>query len=381
MLFIYLFNQIIKDLTFNKIKTSIVLLSLIFAVTPFLILLSIAIQGESMIIKDFSKGFSLNMMKVNSVKPLPTLLDDADSYFIKSVEEPFEKKVKVEMGLSLFQVDALYVGRRYFDFHQIKLLKGTLFSDFNYVSDTPICILNIHPKWSDYLQSVFSIGKLIIIDSEPYRLIGYVSTQDVFQDHVPRVFIPKNLYKDEVSRYSYLFEIHDFNKLQLGETILTSLVQRLMDNPRDKSYNIQDQQGRLNSIYAILEKIKFGLTLSVSLCFMVGGFGISNIMFLSVQSRTREIGVLKAIGATKYFVLTQFLMESMIIATIGAILGIILGFFIIFLISLFTVFQFTVSFLGLMMSFFISILLGAVFGFFPAWRAACLSPVEALRYE
>ena len=82
-----------------------------------------------------------------------------------------------------------------------------------------------------------------------------------------------------------------------------------MNDPKNTNFYVRDQQSRLQSIYAILKKIKFGLMLSVSVCFLVGGFGISNIMFLSVQSRTREIGVLKAIGATKRFILMQFLLR------------------------------------------------------------------------
>ena len=119
MLFLYLFQQIIKDLGFNKIITSVVLLSLVFAVTPFLILLSIVLQGESMIIQDFAKGFSLNTLKVSSSKPLPRLMNQADRFFVKSVAEPFRKEVQVRTSLSTMKSEAFYVGRRYFNFYGI----------------------------------------------------------------------------------------------------------------------------------------------------------------------------------------------------------------------------------------------------------------------
>ena len=199
------------------------------------------------------------------------------------------------------------------------------------------------------MQSVYSIGQLIFIDSIGYRLLGFVPESGVSLRQFPRLYLPVSLYSDEIKRYAYSFEIHDFNQLKIGNIILTSLVQRLMNDPKNTNFYVRDQQSRLQSIYAILKKIKFGLMLSVSVCFLVGGFGISNIMFLSVQSRTREIGVLKAIGATKRFILMQFLMQSMIIAIMGALLGIMVGLLVLLILSMVTVLRFDVSIAGIML--------------------------------
>ena len=114
---------------------------------------------------------------------------------------------------------------------------------------------------------------------------------------------------------------------------------------------------------------------------IVGGIGIMNIMLATVTQRTREIGIRRAIGATKRDILSQFIVESIIISLSGGLLGILLGVFFANAISMYTGWSTIISPVAIAISFFVAALTGLVFGMYPSIKAANLDPIEALRYE
>jgi putative ABC transport system permease protein len=114
---------------------------------------------------------------------------------------------------------------------------------------------------------------------------------------------------------------------------------------------------------------------------VVGGIGIMNIMLVSVTERTREIGIRLAVGARARDVLRQFLIEAVLLSVVGGLLGILTGYWLAPMLTKFAGFPTLISSQSVLLAFSVSAIIGVVFGFFPALKAANLDPIDALRYE
>ena len=152
----------------------------------------------------------------------------------------------------------------------------------------------------------------------------------------------------------------------------------------EEDFTVLTQSQLLGSLDAILRILTVALSSIAGISLVVGGIGIMNIMLVSVTERTREIGIRKAVGARRSSILTQFLIEAVTISLVGGVLGMIGGLGVSWFMSarLFQAYPSLASALPIVaLAFSFSVMVGIVFGVYPAWRAAQLNPVEALRYE
>ena len=169
---------------------------------------------------------------------------------------------------------------------------------------------------------------------------------------------------------------------QVQNDITTLLLQRHnITNPTQADFTVLNQASIVSTASSVTGTFTTLLAAIAAISLLVGGIGIMNMMLTTVTERTREIGLRKAIGAKKTDITLQFLAESVMLTFTGGLIGIVLGWSAAVAISLFTGITTSVSIPYILLAFFVSAAIGIIFGYYPARRAAGLSPIEALRYE
>ncbi|SCK04423.1 Macrolide export ATP-binding/permease protein MacB [uncultured Clostridium sp.] len=230
-----------------------------------------------------------------------------------------------------------------------------------------------------------ALGKEIRIGNRNYKIIGVLErSADGMQGLSPddTAFIPystaQNNIFDEftIPQIVGLAKKIDFVKLAMAE-IMDSLNYILED---DNIYTVEDAGSRIDAASESARTMNVLLISIAAIVFIVGGIGIMNVLFLSVKERTKEIGILKALGATEVNIMALFILEAVLISGFGGIIGVILSNYFIQFIKYLDV-PTSTSIEGQAIAFTFAIVTGTVFGFYPAYKASQLKPVDALNYE
>jgi len=277
----------------------------------------------------------------------------------------------------------------YFESGNWELATGRLFYDSEVRSGAPVCVIGQTIR-RELFGSQDPIGERIRLRSLSCAIVGLLESkgENTFgQDRDDTVVIPLRTLQRRLSGDE------DIQQIQLSVRESTSSekaqqeIYRLMRERRrlaqdaDDDFSIMDQQEIANTISGTTRTLTALLAAVAAISLLVGGIGIMNIMLVSVTERTREIGIRLAIGAFERDVLTQFLVEAIVLSLFGGAVGIGIALAVSYLAATVIGLPFMLDFGIVALAFLFSAGVGVVFGFFPARRAASLNPIDALRHE
>ena len=275
----------------------------------------------------------------------------------------------------------------YFTIREWPAIKGELFSDHDVKTGKKVVVIGKKIA-QDLFGSADPIDKRIRIKKMPFTVIGVLKEKGVTPDGFDQdtiIFMPISTMQRKIAGVTNKFFAMMFsakNKKLITRTasqIRSIIRQQRKLIPEDEDdftiFTQDDITQTTDAMYAILNML---LLLVASIALLVGGIGIMNIMLVTVTERTREIGIRMALGAQSNHILNQFIFEAIIICLFGGTVGIVLGLGIAQTISYFLKWGLFISFPAIGASLIVSTLIGVFFGFYPAWKASKLNPVDAL---
>ena len=398
----------------NKLRSGLTILGIVIGVTT-VITISSVINGLNNRVNDWVSSLGSNVfwvyhMPVIGVRPTAEMLArkklNLDEVLalrklphVVAADGGYQHVGQFRVG----QIDVKYKGKKVggtmlqgstaevAQVTDFTMLEGRMFTDMEDQRAAHVCVLG-HDTWESLFGDKSAIGKEIQVESEMYTVIGVLTKRKQpfgggRNQADNAVYLPlstfHNLHPEDKDMWVSV-KYDDPKNRSLVEAEIEETLRIMRKVPVDKPDDFEIFGP--DSLSKLWTQLTGGLVLFMiavsSVGLMVGGVGVMNIMLVSVTERTREIGVRKAIGATKRTILTQFTTEAVTLCAIGGIIGIFVGAVITYIIFFLPIgLPATLSATWVLIGFGVSCAIGLLFGIYPAWKAANLDPIEALRYE
>lgn len=395
----------VKALNNNKLRCFLTMLGIIIGVASVITMLAIG-QGSKNAIKEQISEMGSNMIMIHpgnmqrggvrqSADDMQTL-EVSDYEVLRSVPGVALISPSVNSGGQLVNGNNNYpssiygVNPDYLDIRKFKVKDGTMFTDHDIRVAAKVCILgktvvdNLFPDGTDPVGHVIRFGKI------PLTVIGVLEpkgTNSMGQDQDDVVIAPYTTVMKRILAIDYIQGIFaSAADEDATDQTIEAITEELRSRHRiaddaDNDFEIRSQQELSEMMNSTSDMMTVLLACIAGISLLVGGIGIMNIMYVSVTERTREIGLRMSIGARGVDILSQFLIEAVIISVSGGVIGIILGVVASWLVNAVAHWPVYIQPWSVVLSFAVCTLTGVFFGWYPARKAASLDPIEAIRYE
>ncbi len=402
-----LFRIALRAIGANKLRSFLTMLGIIIGVASVIAMLAIG-QGSKQSIQSSISSMGSNMLTIRpgqdrgpggsaqsadamqtlKLKDYETLKQDAS--LLSHITPNVSTSGQFIYGNSNTPSQLQGVAPDYLQIRQLKIEDGEMFTSDDVRTNAKVCVVgktvvdNLFPNGED------PVGKVIRFNTTPFRIVGVLKEKGYStfgQDQDDIVLAPYTSVMKRIMSITYLQSIIASAKSEeQSEEAMAQVTALLRENHKLKGadaddFSIRSQKELASMMNSTADTMTTLLLCVACISLIVGGIGIMNIMYVSVTERTREIGLRMSVGARGRDILSQFLIEAVMLSIVGGLIGVIIGIGSAYAINVFAAWPIQIQPWSVFLSFGVCTITGVFFGWYPAKKAANLDPIEAIRYE
>lgn len=407
MEFLEIIKESLNTLTVNKMRTGLAILGIVIGIGSVIALISLG-EGSQKSIENQIQSLGSNLLTVSpggqssggvrtAIGSNTTLtLDDAKAISttseittVKSVSPELSRRTQVTAGKNNTNTQITGVYPQYAEIRKVEISSGTFITQTDVDGMSKVAVLGPQAATDLFGEGVDPVGQTIRMNKQMLRVIGVTVSKGGtgFSNPDDAIYVPITTAQKQIFGLDYVTSIvveangSDVMTDAQNEIGYFLLKRHKLSDPTKADFTIMSQTDILNTVSQVTGTFTALLGGIAAISLLVGGIGIMNIMLVTVTERTREIGLRKALGAKKKTIITQFLIESILLTLVGGIIGMMLGIGISFVLSKILNILFAISPSAIALAIGVSGGIGILFGWYPANKASQLQPIEALRYE